>query len=78
RAIAYRVHRGYPHEEVAISAGVQRMVESHASGVAFTMDTESGFDDVVFITATYGLGELLVQGAINPDEFYVYKPNLAS
>ncbi|GIW25423.1 phosphoenolpyruvate synthase [Meiothermus sp.] len=78
RAIAYRVHHGFAHEEVALSAGVQRMVRSDlgASGVAFTLDTESGFRDVVFITATYGLGELLVQGAVNPDEFYVYKPGL--
>ena len=78
RAIAYREHRGYRHEDVAISAGVQRMVEAEASGVAFTMDTESGFDGVVFITASYGLGELLVQGAVDPDEFYVYKRNLAA
>jgi pyruvate,water dikinase len=78
RAIAYRVHHGFAHEEVALSAGVQRMVRSDlgASGVAFTLDTESGFREVVFITATYGLGELLVQGAVNPDEFYVYKPGL--
>ncbi|MDW8092059.1 MAG: PEP/pyruvate-binding domain-containing protein, partial [Meiothermus sp.] len=78
RAIAYRVHHGFAHEEVALSAGVQRMVRSDlgASGVAFTLDTESGFRDVVFITATYGLGELLVQGGVNPDEFYVYKPGL--
>lgn len=77
RAIAYRVHRGFDHDDVAISAGVQRMVESIASGVAFTIDTESGFEDVVFVTSAYGLGELLVQGSVNPDEFYVYKPNLA-
>ncbi|RDI95321.1 phosphoenolpyruvate synthase [Meiothermus sp. QL-1] len=78
RAIAYRVHHGFAHEEVALSAGVQRMVRSDlgASGVAFTLDTESGFRDAIFITATYGLGELLVQGAVNPDEFYVYKPGL--
>jgi pyruvate, water dikinase len=78
RAIAYRVHHGFAHEEVALSAGVQRMVRSDlaASGVAFTLDTESGFRDVVFITSAYGLGELLVQGAVNPDEFYVYKPAL--
>ena len=77
RAIAYRVHRGYAHQDVAISAGVQDMVQAEVSGVAFTLDTESGFEDVVFITAAYGLGELLVQGAVNPDEMYVYKPNLA-
>jgi len=78
RAIAYRVHHGFEHAEVALSAGVQRMVRSDvgASGVAFTIDTESGFTDVVFITSGYGLGELLVQGQINPDEFYVYKPSL--
>jgi len=78
RAIAYRVHHGFAHEEVALSAGVQRMVRSDlgASGVAFTLDTESGFRDAVFITSSYGLGELLVQGAVNPDEFYVYKPAL--
>ena len=78
RAIAYRVHQGYAHANVALSAGVQRMVRSDlgASGVMFTMDTESGFDQVVFITASYGLGETVVQGAVNPDEFYVYKPNL--
>ncbi len=80
RAIAYRVHRGFVHSEVALSAGVQRMVRSDkgSSGVAFTLDTESGFRDVVFVTSAYGLGELLVQGAVNPDEFYVYKPNLAA
>ena len=80
RAIAYRVHRGFVHSEVALSAGVQRMVRSDkgSSGVAFTLDTESGFRDVVFVTSSYGLGELLVQGAVNPDEFYVYKPNLAA
>ncbi|WP_299433415.1 phosphoenolpyruvate synthase [uncultured Meiothermus sp.] len=79
RAIAYRVHHGFAHEEVALSAGVQRMARSDlgASGVAFTLDTESGFRDAIFITSTYGLGELLVQGAINPDEFYVYKKGLA-
>ncbi len=78
RAIAYRIHQGFAHEHVALSAGVQRMVRSDqgASGVMFTMDTESGFDQVVFITASYGLGETVVQGAVNPDEFYVYKPNL--
>jgi pyruvate, water dikinase len=78
RAIAYRVHHGFAHAQVALSAGVQRMVRSDlgASGVLFTMDTESGFRDAVFITASYGLGEAVVQGAVNPDEFYVYKPNL--
>jgi pyruvate,water dikinase len=80
RAIAYRVHQGFAHEHVALSAGVQRMVRSDegAAGVMFTLDTESGFDQVVFITASYGLGETVVQGAVNPDEFYVYKPNLAA
>jgi pyruvate,water dikinase len=80
RAIAYRVHQGFAHEAVALSAGVQRMVRSDlgASGVMFTLDTESGFDQVVFITASYGLGETVVQGAVNPDEFYLYKPNLAA
>ena len=80
RAIAYRVHHGFAHEQVALSAGVQRMVRSDlaASGVMFTMDTESGFDDAVFITSSYGLGEAVVQGAVNPDEFYVYKPALAA
>jgi len=78
RAIAYRVHKGYAHADVALSAGVQRMVRSDlgASGVLFTLDTESGFDQVVFVTASYGLGETVVQGAVNPDEFYVYKPNV--
>ncbi len=78
RAIAYRVHQGFAHSEVALSAGVQRMVRSDvgAAGVMFTMDTESGFDQVVFITSAYGLGETVVQGTVNPDEFYVYKPNL--
>ncbi len=78
RAIAYRVHHGFPHAEVALSVGVQRMVRSDlgASGVMFTIDTESGFDQAVFITASYGLGEAVVQGAVNPDEFYVYKPGL--
>ncbi len=78
RAISYRVHKGFTHAEVALSAGVQRMVRSDlgASGVMFTIDTESGFDDVVFITASYGLGETVVQGAVNPDEFYVFKPAL--
>jgi pyruvate,water dikinase len=79
RAIAYRVHKGFAHADVALSAGVQRMVRSDigASGVMFTMDTESGFRDVVFITASYGLGETVVQGAVNPDEFYVHKQTLA-
>ncbi|MGN6511971.1 MAG: phosphoenolpyruvate synthase, partial [Lysobacteraceae bacterium] len=78
RAIAYRVHHGFKHEDVFLSAGVQLMVRSDvgASGVLFTLDTESGFRDVVFITASYGLGEMVVQGAVNPDEFYVYKPTL--
>ncbi len=78
RAIAYRVHHGFAHEQVALSAGVQRMVRSDlgASGVMFTMDTESGFTEAVFITSSYGLGEAVVQGAVNPDEFYVYKPAL--
>ena len=78
RAIAYRVHQGFDHAQVALSAGVQHMVRSDlgASGVMFTLDTESGFRDVVFITASYGLGETVVQGAVNPDEFYVYKPAL--
>jgi pyruvate,water dikinase len=78
RAIAYRVHQGFAHHDVALSAGVQRMVRSDmgSSGVMFTLDTESGFDQVVFITASYGLGETVVQGAVNPDEFYVYKPAL--
>jgi pyruvate, water dikinase len=80
RAIAYRVHQGFAHAQVALSAGVQLMVRSDlgASGVMFTLDTESGFRDVVFITASYGLGETVVQGAVNPDEFYVYKPALRS
>ena len=80
RAIAYRVHKGYVHADVALSAGVQQMVRSDlgASGVMFTLDTESGFDKVVFITAAYGLGETVVQGAVNPDEFYVDKRNLAA
>lgn len=79
RAIAYRVHHGFKHEDVFLSAGVQLMVRSDvgASGVLFTLDTESGFRDVVFVTASYGLGENVVQGAVNPDEFYVYKPTLA-
>ena len=80
RAIAYRVHQGFAHEDVALSVGIQRMVRSDlgASGVMFTLDTESGFEQVVFITASYGLGETVVQGAVNPDEFYLYKPNLAA
>ena len=80
RAISYRVHKGFTHAEVALSAGVQKMVRSDlaSSGVMFTMDTESGFDQVVFITASYGLGEMVVQGAVNPDEFYVHKPMLAA
>ncbi len=80
RAIAYRVHKGFDHKLVALSAGVQHMVRSDvgASGVMFTLDTESGFRDAVFITAAYGLGETVVQGAVNPDEFYVFKPNLLS
>ncbi len=79
RAISYRVHKGFTHAEVALSAGVQRMVRSDlgAAGVMFTIDTESGFEDVVFITSSYGLGETVVQGAVNPDEFYVHKPMLA-
>lgn len=79
RAIAYRVHHGFKHDDVLLSAGIQRMVRSDegASGVMFTMDTESGFDKVVFITSSYGLGEMVVQGAVNPDEFYVFKPTLA-
>jgi len=78
RAISYRVHKGFDHGQVALSAGIQEMVRSDvgASGVMFTMDTESGFRDVVFITASYGLGETVVQGAVNPDEFYVHKPTL--
>lgn len=80
RAISYRVHKGYAHIDVALSAGVQRMVRSDlgAAGVMFTIDTESGFKDVVFITSSYGLGETVVQGAVNPDEFYVHKPMLAA
>ena len=78
RAISYRVHKGFAHSDVALSAGVQRMVRSDtgAAGVMFTLDTESGFDQVVFITSSYGLGETVVQGAVNPDEFYVHKPML--
>ncbi|MCW0312844.1 Phosphoenolpyruvate synthase [Pantoea ananatis] len=80
RAISYRVHQGYDHRGVALSAGIQRMVRSDlaSSGVMFTIDTESGFDQVVFITAALGLGEMVVQGAVNPDEFYVHKPTLAA
>mgnify|MGYP006076468973 FL=1 len=80
RAISYRVHQGFEHEMVSLSAGVQQMVRSDigASGVMFTLDTESGFDDVVFITSAYGLGETVVQGSVNPDEFYVHKPTLVS
>jgi len=78
RAISYRVHKGYAHAEVALSAGIQRMVRSDkgSAGVLFTIDTESGFKDVVFVTSSYGLGETVVQGAVNPDEFYVFKPTL--
>lgn len=80
RAISYRVHQGYDHKGVALSAGIQRMVRSDlsASGVMFSIDTESGFEDVVFITSSYGLGEMVVQGAVNPDEFYVHKPTLSA
>ena len=80
RAISYRVHQNFDHAGVALSAGIQKMVRSDigASGVLFTLDTESGFDKVVFITGSYGLGEMVVQGAVNPDEFYAYKPNLES
>ncbi len=80
RAIAYRVHKGFAHADVALSAGIQRMVRSDtgAAGVMFTIDTESGFKDVVFVTSSYGLGETVVQGAVNPDEFYVHKPTLAA
>ena len=78
RAIAYRVHQGFDHKQVALSAGIQKMVRSDigAAGVAFTLDTESGFRDVVFVTSSYGLGETVVQGAVNPDEFYIHKDNL--
>ena len=78
RAIAYRVHHGFEHDNVALSAGVQLMIRSDlaCSGVMFTLDTESGFEDVIFITSAYGLGETIVQGSVNPDEFYVYKPSL--
>ena len=80
RAISYREHRNFEHRDVALSVGVQRMVRSEtaSSGVMFTLDTESGFDDVVFITSSWGLGESVVQGAVNPDEFYLYKPNIAA
>ncbi len=80
RAISYRVHKDFAHDVVALSAGVQRMVRSDcgSAGVMFTMDTESGFNDVVFVTSSYGLGETVVQGAVNPDEFYVHKPTLAA
>src|SRR5206468_4817729 len=80
RAIAYRVHKGFADADIALSVGVQRMVRSDkgAAGVMFTIDTESGFDQVVFITSAYGLGETVVQGAVNPDEFYVFKPSLAA
>ncbi|GAB3266467.1 phosphoenolpyruvate synthase [Chitinimonas naiadis] len=80
RAISYRVHKGFEHANVALSAGIQRMVRSDkgAAGVLFTIDTESGFDDVVFVTSSYGLGETVVQGAVNPDEFYVFKPNVSA
>lgn len=80
RAIAYRVHQGFDHSQIALSAGIQTMVRSDmgAAGVMFTLDTESGFRDAVFVTASYGLGETVVQGAVNPDEFYVYKPALAA
>lgn len=80
RAISYRVHQGFEHSEVALSAGIQRMVRSDvgASGVMFSIDTESGFEDVVFITSSWGLGECVVQGSVNPDEFYVHKPTLAA
>ena len=78
RAISYRVHQNFDHDKVALSAGIQRMVRSDlgASGVLFTLDTETGFRDAIFITSAYGLGETIVQGAVNPDEFYVYKPAL--
>ena len=78
RAISYRVHQGFDHKGVALSAGIQRMVcsDKASSGVMFTLDTESGFDQVVFITSSWGLGEMVVQGAVNPDEFYVHKPTL--
>ena len=80
RAISYRVHQGFDHAQVALSAGIQKMIRSDigASGVMFTLDTESGFRDAVFVTASYGLGEMVVQGAVNPDEFYVHKPTLSA
>ncbi len=80
RAIAYRVHHGFDHTQIALSVGIQKMIRSDlaSSGVMFTLDTESGFNDVVFITSSYGLGEMVVQGAVNPDEFYVYKPNITA
>src|SRR5690554_3856270 len=80
RAISYRVHQGFDHAGVALSAGIQKMVRSEtgAAGVMFTLDTESGFRDAVFVTSAYGLGETVVQGAVNPDEFYVHKPTLAA
>ena len=80
RAISYRVHKGYAHADVALSAGIQRMVRSDkgSAGVMFTLDTESGFQDVVFLTSSYGLGETVVQGSVNPDEFYIFKPTLAA
>ncbi|MES9964432.1 MAG: PEP/pyruvate-binding domain-containing protein, partial [Candidatus Sedimenticola sp. 20ELBAFRAG] len=80
RAIAYREHQGFEHSNVALSAGIQKMIRSDigASGVMFTLDTESGFRDAVFVTSSYGLGEMVVQGAVNPDEFYVHKPTLAA
>lgn len=80
RAVAYRVHKGFPHANISLSVGIQRMVRSDlaASGVLFTLDTESGFDGVVFITSSYGLGEMVVQGSVNPDEYYVYKNTLAA
>src|SRR4029078_4515862 len=79
RAISYRVHRGYDHGAVSLSVAIQEMVRSAlaAAGVMFTLDTESGFRDVVFITSSWGLGETVVQGSVNPDEFYVHKPLLA-
>ena len=80
RAIAYRVHQNFSHDKVLLSAGIQKMVRSDlgASGVMFTLDTESGFREAIFITAAYGLGETIVQGTVNPDEFYVYKRGLAA
>ena len=80
RAISYRVHQNFSHADVAISAGIQKMVRSDkaASGVMFTLDTESGFREVVFITSSYGLGETVVQGSVNPDEFYLFKNSLSN